>query len=211
MFLMFVLLLHMPTTPAAIEHARPQLPVAVRIESADAVASLAKTITDAVRDLWQPYVDVTFKPDDPKRPPADNELHLVITDRVISRPDGYDLGWIEFVNGRPSSLITVSVGAARALMLKSTWFGAPLTTRPEGLRTRFIVRALATAVAHEIGHYLLRSTAHSRSGLMRGRFSADDIMDQRRAAFRLEAGDAKKIARHILEYAQASGGGKPPA
>jgi len=45
---------------------------------------------------------------------------------------------------------------------------------------------LGRAVAHEIGHYLLRTTSHARSGLMRTRVDAREFADLRDGGFYLD-------------------------
>jgi hypothetical protein len=45
---------------------------------------------------------------------------------------------------------------------------------------------LGRAVAHEIGHYLLRTNTHARHGLMRARIEAREFADLRSGSFRLD-------------------------
>jgi hypothetical protein len=45
---------------------------------------------------------------------------------------------------------------------------------------------LGRAVAHEIGHYVLRTNTHASSGLMRARIDAREFADLRAATFRLD-------------------------
>ena len=95
------------------------------------------------------------------------------------------LGWIEFLDGRPRNTITVSIAAARTLMNHGKWLGRPIDTLPPALRQRFVTRALSRSAAHEIGHYLLRSSTHAARGLMRERMTIDEIMDDAPALNRL--------------------------
>ena len=78
----------------------------------------------------------------------------------------------------------------------------------------FLARAVAGAIAHEVGHYLLRSKSHSSRGLMRQRFAVREIMEMRNAHYRLEPEDVGQLQRRLLEYAQAAPAppdGTPPS
>ncbi|HXE84735.1 MAG TPA: hypothetical protein VN513_15520, partial [Gemmatimonadales bacterium] len=65
--------------------------------------------------------------------------------------------------------------------------GMPVAQRPLALRRELTARALGRAAAHELGHYLLTSREHTPRGLMRARFSSDDLVSDESAAFTLEA------------------------
>jgi len=70
-------------------------------------------------------------------------------------------------------------------MDQGKWLGRPIDTLPPALRQRFVTRALSRSTAHEIGHYLLRSSAHAVRGLMRERMTIEEIMDDAPALNRL--------------------------
>ena len=63
---------------------------------------------------------------------------------------------------------------------------------------------LGRAVAHEIGHFLLNTAAHSRRGLMRARIDPHDFVDLRRGGFGLDD-DAARWARAALGRGSADG------
>jgi hypothetical protein len=184
---------------AAMPLERPVVRVVVQTEGAFPVDR--QMLTDIVRgaqDIWRPYADVTFDVA-AEGTPVSGSLRLVITDRVTTFSDGASLGWIEFVDGRPSNLITVSATAATALMRASRWSGLPKT-----LQRTFLVRAMARAIAHELGHYLLSSREHATRGLMRGQLTADDIMQPRRSSNRLDRAQVEKL-HHSELFARAAG------
>lgn len=184
---------------AAVPLARPVVRVVVQTEGAFAVdRQMLTEIISGAHDIWRPYADVTFDVA-AEGTPVSGSLRLVITDRVNSLSDGASLGWIEFVDGRPSNLITVSATAATALMRASRWNGLPKTVE----RT-FLVRAMSRAIAHELGHFLLASREHAARGLMRGQLTADDIMQPRRSSNRLDRAQVEKL-QHGELFARADG------
>jgi hypothetical protein len=206
------LLLHAASAlPIAAAH--PRLLVLVRTEGTTAIEERRmRTIAGGVRDIWRPYIDVVFgAAGDLRRTIEDDQLQLVITDRLAAGADG-SLGWIAFVNGQPARTITVSRGAAEKLAVRASWAGKRLNDFPRRIREQFVDRAIARSIAHEIGHYLLRSKTHAAEGLMRERFTVDEIMDITPAHYRLNRTDLQQLERRLREYAEAqSVDTRPPA
>jgi hypothetical protein len=147
-------------------------------------------------------------PDSRQGPPGyDDELTLLIIDRLQSqddRPQAQEssgspteaaLGWTRFVAGRPESTITVSVAAARRLMSRGRWLGRRMDDLPAPLQRQFVTHALSRSAAHEIGHYLLRSSAHAPDGLMRQRMTIPEIMEEGLSFFRLRSSEVSELER----------------
>lgn len=167
--------------------------------------AVARVVAEA-RSVWKPYaVDIAATSSTAAVVPdrldgsAVEELTLNITDRVPvtgqwKTGDPFGLGWIEFAGSRPLNIINVSTSAAANLVNKARWAGRAVDLLPDTVREQLTVRALGLAVAHEIGHYLLRSTAHTRGGLMRAQFSANAI-GEKAAGFRLEPGQVELLQR----------------
>jgi hypothetical protein len=65
---------------------------------------------------------------------------------------------------------------------------------PTILRDRAIGRAVGRVLAHELGHYLLRSRTHASSGLMRAVQNAADLVAPGRETFALSPDDAAEWA-----------------
>jgi hypothetical protein len=59
-------------------------------------------------------------------------------------------------------------------------------------------------LAHELGHFLLRSRWHAQSGLMRPVQTTADLVGPERALFTLSTPDAARLA-----VVESSGGGAP--
>jgi hypothetical protein len=148
-------------------------------------------VTDVIREIravWKPYADIdVIDLADAAQGPYDDTVRLLVTDRAQSEPTAEALAWTTFAApGQPADVITVSIDAARQLMAGARWGAGPVVDLPKFHRQRFLMRTLALSAAHEIGHYLLRSTAHSRGGLMRERLTGADIMASDLRTLRLE-------------------------
>jgi hypothetical protein len=196
---LFAVLLHAAVAAGAgLPVERPVVRVQVQTEGSLAVdRRLLAEILKGAGDIWRPYADVTFTPAD-ESTLVSGSLRLLITDRTSTISDGASLGWIEFVDGRPSNHITVSTGAATALLRASRWNGLPKT-----VQHTFLVRAITRAIAHELGHYLLASREHVAHGLMRGQLTADDIMQPRRSSYQLERAQVQRLRQAALVAREA--------
>jgi hypothetical protein len=179
--------------PAAVPASR----VFVRVDTGAArkIVQLDAVIR-SVTAIWKPYADITFADaSDHTKGGSSDEPHLVVTERAQFDAAGAPaLGWISFVKpGQPLNLITVSVAAARALMAHSTWLGQPFGQLPPFLQQDLVARAISWSAAHEIGHYLLRTSGHSRNGLMRAQLTASEVMRKDRLGTRLEPADIERL------------------
>jgi hypothetical protein len=217
-----------PAAPA------PRLRVLVRIDPREAGKGFTlPDVVDQVREIWRPYIDIDFA--DVGTGIAltasglrgyDDELTLLIIDRLQVQDDRLAaqessgssnepaLGWTRFVAGRPESTITVSVAAARSLMSRGRWLGRPIDDLPLPLQRRFLTRALSRSAAHEIGHYLLRSSAHAPDGLMRPRMTVPEIMEEGLRFFRLRTSEVSVLERrapHTQPSTPMNAEDEPPA
>ena len=62
-------------------------------------------------------------------------------------------------------------------------------------------RTLGRALAHEIGHYLLKSKLHTTNGLMKGRRTIKEFIDSDRRGFEIDTSQREAIVRRIRELA----------
>jgi hypothetical protein len=212
----------------------PRLRVLVRIDPRGAGKGFKlPDVVDQVREIWRPYIDIDFA--DVGTGIAltasglrgyDDELTLLIIDRLQGQDDRLAaqessgssneaaLGWTRFVAGRPESTITVSVAAVRSLMSRGRWLGRQIDELPLPLQRQFVTHALSRSAAHEIGHYLLRSSAHAPDGLMRARMTAPEIMEDDLSVFRLrtiEVGVLERRAPHALPSTAMNAEDESPA
>ena len=184
---------------------RPQLLVVMRQETQPPLTGeVLRRIAAEATEIWRPYLDIAFQSADNLQPfRGDDSLNLVLTDRQSNGRIAAGLGWIDFVEDEPSRTITVSVGAAKALAAEGRWGGRRFDRWPPSLRQTFLTRALARGVAHEIGHYLLRSKSHAAGGLMRATFTIDEIMTAGLRAYRLQSDEIELLNQRTTTYALA--------
>ena len=182
---------------------RPKLSVIVHVEEGAAVAEAVLNGGIALaKEIWRPYVELSVGREGDALPIGIDQLTLVLTGRLSN--EGTGLGWIEFVDGAPAPTITISTRAVVRLMSESTWAGRRLSGWPPAVRVQFMTRALGRSIAHEMGHYLLRSKTHTERGLMRSQLTADDIMSSGASGHRLDAGQLATLSQRMIELARAN-------
>lgn len=163
---------------APLTSVRPSLHLDVHIEPGVSLPPPDLTvIASLVARVWKPVLDVVVSlPGAPRPAGVSDALRLVLTARVLEGQDT-GLAWITFEDGEPRREVTVSLTAVGHLLNQGQWHGRSFSALPPAASRRFVQRAVARAVAHELGHYLLRSRAHDSRGLMRAAYTVDEIMD----------------------------------
>jgi hypothetical protein len=176
------------TAEASVSWRRPAVFVRIDMQALERYVNVADVIRE-IRELWKPYADIDFAGiAAPVEPGYDDGLRLVIDESAQSTATtASSLAWIMFTApGQPADLVTVSISAARNLMNEGRWKDRQMAQLPKVQQQQFMTRALARSAAHEIGHYLLRSKAHARTGLMRDHLTVADIMGNDLRVFQLE-------------------------
>jgi len=112
------------------------------------------------------------------------------------------LGSIRFLDGVPEPAIVLYPHVVAALL--SATPGHPIVNSEGALRDLILGRALGRALAHEIGHFLLRSQRHSTVGLMRAFQPTEDLMDPNRHRFGLSADDVRRLAAMTSTFPPSS-------
>jgi hypothetical protein len=117
------------------------------------------------------------------------------------------LGWIVFDDPTtPEQEIYLSYENAVALLEASSGVVGPVQTMPPLQRSTLVARAMGRAFAHELGHYLLASKAHTEKGLMMAVLSAAVLFGIDRDAFKLEpAAQRSMLARFTSIYMASRG------
>ena len=167
---------HLPAVPTAVVHA--------------AVAEAA--------GLWAPY-GVAIDAAGPCGWAADDSTVLTVlpieTRRSAVTPAWRGaLGAITFApDGVPAPAITVFLTDIEQFIAGAHVFGAAGWQWPPALRDLILGRVLGRVLAHEIGHYVLRSPGHAADGLMRPLQRADDLVSPSRHRFTLTASDIARL------------------
>ena len=110
------------------------------------------------------------------------------------------LGWILFDRpDEPDQEIHVSYANAEALLDASAAVVGSVSTMPRLERELYIARALGRALAHELGHYLLASKAHTERGLMQTNRSAGEFFGRQRVHFELDETQKQRAVSRLAQ------------
>lgn len=129
-------------------------------------------------------------------------LRVVIGDAASANPDHLPIGWIHFARpDAPESMIYLSRATARLLLSSAP----AVRHEPIEWQQLLLARVLGRALAHEVGHYLLQSDAHTPRGLMRPQWPLDLLIADSRAPFVLDGPERARVAMRVRTLASASG------
>jgi hypothetical protein len=184
--------------------AAPPLHVALAVEQTTRVpASVRKDAIAEAAQIWHRY-DVVV---DQVVPAACDGVSMslnVVLDREPSANEGEGgLGAVQFdPDGAPGSTVTLHLGPIARLATGTLIMGADPSLWPPKLRDAAIGRALGRALAHEVGHVLLRWPHHSASGLMRGEHRASTLADPDAKDFELTTAERARLDIVLRAYPQ---------
>lgn len=188
----------------------PVVPISVVvIAPRDVTDSLvSKTCTEAQR-IWAPAgVSLECSREASKAEPRGLTMDVTIDDRHAPVDQDDALGWIGFTSDGPDRLMHLSRTAAERLLRSTPGLNAATIAAHEA----FLGRALGRVLAHELGHYLLRSKVHTSHGLMRAVWTSDEIFDFSHRGFELTAREQTTASDYLRELLLATreGVGAPP-
>lgn len=176
----------------------PGLRVDVVLEGVRMTPPVEATAMKEVTRIWTAYgVDVrAVHRDEPVREGA---VRLEVT--VVRQPeraaDSDVLGSIRFVEGVPQPAIRMfpdriaALADAAAPMRMGDALFAPV------FRNYTLGRVFGRALAHEIGHFLLRSRTHSHTGLMRAHPPFVELAAFEWHSFALTASEVSRLASFV--------------
>jgi hypothetical protein len=145
------------------------------------------------RIIWSAYgVDIGTHPSRDCRPGNAIAITVTFDDAADRRTTVGSLGSIRFLDGVPEPAIVLYPRTIAALV-SATPARRFFVDAPGVLRDLILGRVLGRALAHEIGHFLLRSRQHSAVGLMRALHPAADLIEPNRRPFRLSASDVGRL------------------
>lgn len=152
------------------------------------------------RAVWARYgVDVRAWSAGKEVSPDAVTIPVRLIDRQAQAGASEMLGSITFVNAAPEPAIEMFPNAIAALVSTVEFFGRTVRGWPTGFSETIFGRVLGRALAHEIGHFLLRTTRHSPAGLMRAQQPARELVDPDRRGFVLSADEVNRLASKTLQ------------
>jgi hypothetical protein len=181
-------------------------------------ATIAKEVIDTIFEtaaaIWAPYNVIVNPVFTLSRPDAQGcrWIKMVLRNRPANRidgkaPAGYRaLASLPFIGATPGDVMYASFDIALA-----TVAAAGLDRAPAPIQGRWAAQFLGKAIAHELGHYLLRSRQHVKEGLMRASFESADLLSQDPARFRLMPRQAALLSKSSFACVLADTGSSLPA
>jgi len=173
----------------------PPLVVSVSVDPDLSPKVVSRLLAEAT-EIWKP-AGVTFEWRRGGRLPR--SLNVTIG-RGAGRQtdDALPLAWIVFdADTAPERDIYVSYANVLTLMEHSRGVVGHVDSMPRGEFETLLGRALGRALAHEIGHYLLASKAHTASGLMQTRRTAAELFANQRIRFEIDSVQRRQIAARV--------------
>jgi hypothetical protein len=166
----------------------------------------ASAMKEAAR-IWAEY-GVAVSPIEAGRRGSDGAvgLSVMFTASPGPRPESGEsgtLGSIRFTDGVPEPAITMYPDAVAAIVASMRVKGDAFSSLP-AFRGLMEGRVLGRALAHEIGHFLLRSRNHSPAGLMRALQPASDLVAPDLRRFRLSADEVTRLVSGVPVSLHAS-------
>jgi hypothetical protein len=158
-------------TPFAMTNCEPlRSPLRVRLTIVSGEWRRAEpTIRRLVEDTWQPAgLRVEWVTDEEARWNA-IEFWIAVVNASTSSAEGEALGFVRFKGERPNPMARISIDAA---LLWARRHRARSLPTPSGVsRGRrydpdLVHRIMGYAAAHELGHFVLATRTHARSGVM---------------------------------------------
>ena len=131
-------------------------------------------------------------------------IRLTVTIGEHPDPQGVTgtLGSIGFVDDVPEPAIVMYPTTIADLVSSAQFGGFDLHT-PSAFRDFLRARVFGRALAHEIGHFLLRSRRHSDAGLMRAMHRANDLVAANRHRFELTTNEVTRLVS-LTTFLQSS-------
>lgn len=164
----------------------PALQLEVMLTTSDTLPGSARTaLIRETESIWRRHgVMIHWLPSSDSSLPGKYRLRaLVVEKRSIPRTAGeFAIGELVGLAGS-DPVAFVSIEDAQRLV---SWTRRDVGYDLVALEERRLGVTLGRALAHEIGHFLLGTKTHARSGLMRSQFNAAEFTDLRDGTFALD-------------------------
>jgi hypothetical protein len=133
-------------------------------------------------------------------------LRVFVAERLPTSDGRPVVGRILFYGDSPGSEISLSLEGGRFLVAHATLGGRKLGEWPASIAERFLPVVMGRALAHELGHFLLASKAHARTGLMAAEFHPDEVTFGADGRFKMSPHSAGAIRLACVAGTLDSGG-----
>jgi hypothetical protein len=191
----------MPTTASALvlcllelAASPPRLRVDIVFEGTRMQPRREVSAMEEVTRIWAAYgVDIRRANPDDTRWDRALRLTVVLADYQNPRVVGDVLASISFTDDSPRPTIVMYPTSIATLVSTTTLLGRNASEWSIDFREFILGRVLGRALAHEIGHFLLRSRQHSQAGLMRAHPPVSDLIDPGRQHFVLSPDEMKRL------------------
>jgi len=169
-----------------------QLHVALVFSGRPMRSPVAAAAMREVRRIWSVYgIDVrAVTPGDAHGADVTLSITLVDGDSGIV----HTLATTRFIDGQPRPMIAMYPDAVASLLSSEYLVVRECVRWAPPCQDALAGRVFGRALAHELGHYLLRMPGHSASGLMRAQPPAVTLVNEESRAFQLAAEDARQLA-----------------
>jgi hypothetical protein len=137
------------------------------------------------------------------------KLAVAVAERPARNVSPDALGSIYFVDGVPTAAIILYPNTIASLVPPSMMLGPGVHERSPFDYNRMVGRVAGRALAHEIGHYLLRMRGHSAEGLMRANPMMNEMIELNRRGFALADHDLRRLLSFMPEYSRSNEGAAP--
>ena len=185
----------------------PPLVVGVTVVSDISATQVTRVLKEAA-DIWRAAgVDVVWQRDS-GTVAARPSVRVTIGNwrgKGMAEDKSMPLGWIVFTDGAPEHEVYVSYTNAVALLDLSRGAVSPPTRMPLAERETLLGRGMGRAVAHELGHFLLASSAHSARGLMQAKRTATEFFSTDRSRFDVAPRERAAIVAGLLPPTSIAG------
>jgi len=199
-----------PPAPLGPGHPHPPSRVRVDVVFDESISpKLHATAMKEVAGIWSAYgVDVQAA--GAGEPGRNGAIRLTVTIGEHPDPKGVigTLGSIGFVDDVPEPAIVMYPNTIATLVSDAQYGGFDLHT-PSAFRDFLRARVFGRALAHEIGHFLLRSRHHSDAGLMRAMHRANDLVAANRHRFELTTNEVTRLESVTLFLQSSSAMNRP--
>jgi len=142
-----------------------------------------------VRVRWMRAADLPYRSSSPWL-----VVQCVASHKGLTAGIQVPIAAIRFIDARPTNTIVVSVPNARTLLARDVLESRLLIERFRALRERRLGRVIGRAIAHEVGHFLASSGAHTPRGLMRAAHPVADLIGDSLNPFSI---DPQMFARQV--------------